>query len=125
MLHCAAMPTEPEEPRGGVDAPRLQLWFEQFRDLAFIELALAGGVITLLGTVFDEAPNRGRGFIAIILLGLAAILALVAQAHVVDLSDAGKSPDKYLKWLRNFSMLLLGAGTGAFVMFVLRAYGLR
>lgn len=31
------------------DSNRLQMWFEQFRDLAVINLALAGGVITLLG----------------------------------------------------------------------------
>jgi hypothetical protein len=119
------MEAQDTESEAIVRTSRLQLWFEQFRDLALIELALAGGIITLLGTVFQDAPRRGTAFAGIIALGLGAICALVAQTHVVDLSDRGLGPDKYLKRLRNFALLLLGVGGGAFVMFSLRALGLR
>ena len=106
-------------------ASRLQLWFELFRDLALIELALAGGIITLMGTVFEAAPRRTGAFVGVIALGLGAVCAFVAQTHVVDLSDAGLSPDKKLKALRATSLVLLGVGAGSFVMFALRGLGLR
>src|SRR5688572_25800363 len=118
------MPTEPPDSDKPV-AARLQLWFEMFRDLALIQLALASGIITLIGTVFVDAPRRPSAFVGVILLGLGAISALVAQSHVVDVSDKGLPPDKSLRILRNTSMLVLGAGGGAFVMFALRGLGLR
>jgi hypothetical protein len=112
------------EPTGHL-AARWQLWFELFRDLALIELALAGGIITLMGTVFQEAPRRGSAFVGVVALGIGAICAFIAQAHVVDLADAGEAPDKRLKALRTISLVLLGAGAGSFVMFALRGLGLR
>ena len=104
---------------------RLQLWFEQFRDLALIELALAGGIITLMGTVFDAVPNRTGPFVGVVSLGFGAIISLVAQTHVVDLSDKGLGPDNKLRHLRSASVLLLGVGGAAFVMFAVRGLGLR
>jgi hypothetical protein len=130
VLHCAAM-GEPHHDHDRdnsaaiTQASRLQLWFEQFRDLALIELALAGGIITLMGTVFQEAPRRGGAFVGVVALGLGAVCSLVAQAHVVDLSDLGKGPDQKLKILRMTTLLLLGVGSGSFVMFALRGLGLR
>jgi hypothetical protein len=122
---------DPTHPLGGGDvdstnvASRLQLWFELFRDLALIELALAGGIITLMGTVFQDAPRRGGAFVGVIALGLGAIASLIGQAHVVDLSDSGRAPDKQLRTLRVITLVLLGVGAGAFVMFALRGLGLR
>jgi hypothetical protein len=119
------MATEPSDHGPESNRVRLHLWFEQFRDLALIELALAGGVITLLGTVFNDTRFRARGMVSVVLLGAAAVAALIAQSHVVDLSDKGLAPDTWLHRLRATSMVLLGAGTGAFAMFTLRALGLR
>jgi hypothetical protein len=112
----------PETP--APHASRLQLWFEQFRDLALIELALAGGIITPMGTVFEDAPRRGSAFVGVVALGLGAICSLMAQAHVVDLSDAGKPPDKRLQRLRAASLVLLGSGAASFVVFALRGLGM-
>jgi hypothetical protein len=104
---------------------RLKLWFDLFRDLALIELALAGGIITLMGTVFADAPRRGSAFVGVIALGLGAVCSLIAQSHVVDLADKRAGPDKQLRYLRAASLLLLGMGSGAFVMFALRGLGIR
>lgn len=87
---------------------RLQLWFEQFRDLAFIELARAGGVITLLGTVFHDSQYRGRAMVSVAFLSLAGTTALIAQSRVVDLSDEGQPPDNWLRRLRAASLTLRG-----------------
>jgi hypothetical protein len=106
-------------------ASRLQLWFELFRDLALIELALAGGIITLMGTVFEAAPRRTGAFVGVVALGLGAVCSFVAQTHVVDLSDTGRAPDTKLKALRAISLTLLGGGAGSFVMFALRGLGPR
>jgi hypothetical protein len=116
------MPVGPDGPPP--TAVRLQFWFEQFRDLAVINLALDGGVITLLGTVFNDAPQRGRAFIGVALFGIAAITALLGQSHVVDLADHGQPPDKKLRFLRAFTFMLLGSGGGAFATFALRAFGI-
>ena len=122
----ADAPDERQEESAAITrASRLQLWFAQFRDLALIELALAGGIITLMGTVFEEAPRRGGAFVGIIALGLGAIAALVGQTHVVDLADQSKDPDKTLKSLRVVALVLLGMGSGSFVMFALRGLGIR
>jgi hypothetical protein len=118
------MTTEPPDSDKPV-AARLQLWFEMFRDLALIQLALAGAIITLIGTVFVEAPRRASAFVGVIMLGVGAVSSLVAQSHVVDLSDKGLPPDKYLRGLRGVSMMLLGAGGAAFILFALRGLGLR
>jgi hypothetical protein len=126
MLHCAPMAAEADDnlPRRD-NAPRLQLWFELFRDLALIELAMAGGIITLMGTVFVDVPRRGGAVVGVAALGLGAICSLIAQTHVVELSDKGHAPDKWLRNLRAATLVLLGAGAGSFVMFALRGLGLR
>ena len=118
------MKTEPSDSDKPV-AARLQLWFEMFRDLALIQLALAGGIITLIGTVFVDAPRRPSAFMGVIMLGVGAVSALVAQVHVVDLSDKGLPPDKHLRLLRGLALMMLGAGSAAFVLFALRGLGLR
>jgi hypothetical protein len=118
------MTTEPPDSDKPV-AARLQLWFEMFRDLALIQLALAGGIITLIGTVFVDAPRKPSAFVGVIMLGVGAVSALIAQVHVVDLSDKGLPPDKHLRVLRAVSLMMLGAGGAAFVMFALRGLGLR
>lgn len=116
--------TPPGEPSPD-SVQRLKLWFELFRDLALIELALAGGIITLIGTVFAEVPRRGGAFVGVIALGLGAVCSLLAQTHVVDLADKGQGPDAWLRRLRAASLLLIGMGSGAFVMFALRGLGIR
>lgn len=117
-------PDTPAAVPAPFDNQRLQMWFELFRDLALIELALAGGVITLLGSVFADVPRRPSAFLAIVFLALAAVCAMAAQSHVVDLMDKQRGPDKVLIWLRAASYTLLGAGAGGFMMFALRALGL-
>jgi len=99
---------------------RLHLWFEQFRDMALLSLTLAGGAITLLGTLFATAPKRGSALLSIVFFGAAAIGALAAQIGVVDLSDRGEAPTPHLRMLRVVVLLLLGAGVGAFGMFAVR-----
>jgi hypothetical protein len=108
----AAPPTEPH---------RFQLWFEQFRDIAVMALDLAGGAITLLGTIFSSEPRRGSGFVAVVLLGFAAVTATLGQVAVVDLADRAQPIDRRTRRFRTVALTLLGAGVGAFVTFALRS----
>jgi hypothetical protein len=96
------MAAEHDEADAIATASRLQMWFELFRDLALIEVALAGGILTLMGTVFEAAPRRTRTFAGVVSLGLGAVCSFVAQTHVVDLSDTGRAPDTKFKTLRRF-----------------------
>jgi hypothetical protein len=111
------------EPRAGVEGnARLTLWFEQFRDIAVMGVALTGGVITLLGTVFAGVRIRGSVVVAITFLVGAAITAVVGQTHVVDLADRGAEPDARLHKLRKYAFMLLAGGFGAFIAFALMTF---
>jgi hypothetical protein len=101
---------------------RHTLWFEQFRDIAVMAVALSGGIITLLGTVFSGIRVRGSVVIALGLLIGAAVSALIGQTHVVDLSDRGVDPDARAHKLRKVAFALLAAGCGAFLAFALMSF---
>ena len=100
---------------------RYQLWFEQLRDLAVFCLALAGSIITLLGTVFAEARGRGGPLIAVTALGLGGFLAVMAQQRLVDLAERDEVPDRRLRVMRGVIFALLGTGLGAFLSFAVDA----
>ena len=106
---------EPVEPH------RYQLWFEQFRDMAVMALSLAGGGITLLGTIFAGTPRPVSAFFAVFLFFVGALIALVAQTKVVGLADEGKPPDASLRRLRTIAFGCIGGGVGAFFSFAMRA----
>lgn len=116
--------TAPSDPPTVIDTPidsthphRTQLWFEQFRDLAFISLALAGGVLTMLGTIFAAAPGLAVGFIALGWFVLGAIAALFGQSEVVAQADLGRVPGQRARRLRTAVYGCLGAGAGMFLSF--------
>lgn len=109
-----------QSPPPPVEPHRYQLWFEQFRDMAVMGLSLAGGGITLLGTIFASAPRPVAGFLSILLFFVASITALVAQAKVVALSDAGEAPGPELHRLRRMAFGCIGGGVGVFLAFAAR-----
>ena len=112
-----------DQPRAGREGHgRLTLWFEQFRDIAVMGVALTGGVVTLLGTVFAGVRIRGSVVVAIAFLIAAAVTALVGQTHVVDLADRGAEPDARLHKLRKYAFLLLAGGFGSFIAFALMTF---
>lgn len=116
------MPPAPPAPHDDpVEPHRYQLWFEQFRDMAVMALSLAGGGITLLGTIFAGVTRPAAGFLAILLFFVGAITALVAQTKVVTLSDEGKPPSPELKTLLRIAFGCLGGGVGVFFSFAVRA----
>jgi hypothetical protein len=108
--------THPDD--ASIQAHRFHLWFEQFRDMALMALALAGGSITLLGSVFAGTPKKGSAFVAVLLFGASAVTALHAQSQVVEHADAGTFPGPPIKRLRSICFALLAAGCGAFLTFV-------
>lgn len=110
-------PTEPAVTATSTHAHRTQLWFEQFRDLAFISLALAGGALTMLGTVFAAAPGRRVGFIALAWFVAGAIAALFGQSEVVAQADLGLPPGRRARRFRTAVYGCLGAGAGMFLSF--------
>lgn len=109
-----AVSTTPPDP---ASPHRTQLWFEQFRDLAFISLALAGGVLTLLGTMFAAVPSRAVGFVALAWFVVGAIAALFGQSEVVAQADLGQPPGQRARRFRTAVYGCLGAGAGMFLAF--------
>ena len=103
------------------EAHRFHLWFEQFRDMALMALALAGGGITLLGSVFANTPKKASAFVAIVLFGASAVTALYAQSKVVEHADEGTFPGAPIKRLRSICFALMAGGCGAFLTFTFLA----
>ena len=113
MRHRAVMAAEHDEADAIARASRpldvlrvfrrtRKLWRELFRDLALIEVALAGGIITPMGTAFEATPGRTCTFAGVVARGLGAVCAFVAQTLVIDLSDTGRAADMKFKTLRRF-----------------------
>jgi hypothetical protein len=103
------------------EAHRFHLWFEQFRDIALMALALAGGGITLLGSVFASSPKKASAFVAIIFFSASAVTALYAQSKVVEHADEGTFPGEPIRRLRSICFALMGGGCGAFLTFTFLA----
>jgi hypothetical protein len=111
-----------ERARCAGEPGTLTLWFEQFRDIAVMGVALTGGVITLLGTVFTGIRIRPSVVVSIAFLIGAAVTALIGQTHVVDLAERSAGPDGQLRKLRKYAFLLLAGGFGAFIAFALMTF---
>jgi hypothetical protein len=109
------------EGGGGVESHRFQLWFEQFRDIALMALALAGGGITLLGSIFATTPKKASAFISIVFFAASAVTALFAQTRVVELADRGEYPGRDMHRLRSIAFGLIAAGCSAFLTFAFTA----
>lgn len=115
---------ERAQPEAGppTESHRYQLWFEQFRDIAVMAAALAGGAITLFGTVFSTVARRPSSGLTIALFVAAAIVALMGQSAIVDAADRGEPPGLRIRRLRSLGLSLMGAGAGAFLMSAMRAF---
>ena len=116
----AAPPHDPRQDAAR-EPHRFQLWFEQFRDLSLMALALGGGGITLLGSIFAQTPRKAAAFVAIVFFTASAITSLYGQTKVVEHADAGTFPGKDMDRLRSICFGLIAAGCGSFVAFALLA----
>lgn len=100
---------------------QLGAWFEQFRDLGVLAVALSGGALTLFGTVMSGATRQPSSVLGIVLLCAAAVTALIGQSTTVDAYERDDCPLHRLQRLRRIAMALLGAGAGSLLVSALRA----
>ena len=104
-------PEAAEPPRAEV-APELvyQLRFEQFKHVATLSVAAAGGVLILLQAGYLDSGYRSGAAVA--LFALAAAMSLFGQNALVDAIDAGRGWTRPAQVYLVLSFMLLGAGVG-------------
>lgn len=104
----------PEQPPDLV----CELLFNQLEHVSVVAMAAAGGVLTLLGTTFADAAHKQGVIISIVAFGLSAMAALLGQNEMVEMLVEKRPFLQKVKRYRMAAYALLGAGVGAFVMFI-------
>ena len=107
------MPSEPNVPSGLT----YQLRFEQFKQIATLAVAAAGGVLILLQAGYVESTFKSGAVVAA--FALSASLALFGQDKLVEGLEAGKGRTQTARLLLFVSFALLGAGIGVVIQLVI------
>ena len=107
------MPSEPNVPSGLT----YQLRFEQFKQIATLAVAAAGGVLILLQAGYVESTFKSGAVVAA--FALSASLALFGQDKLVEGLEAGKGRTQTARLLLFVSFALLGAGIGVLIQLVI------
>ncbi|NZA27775.1 hypothetical protein H0E84_15460 [Luteimonas sp. SJ-92] len=87
-----------------------QLWADQFRHLATVGVAAAGGVLILMQSQLIEVQTKW--WLALGLFATGAVLAMQGQMGVVDGATAGKPPGRSARIVRAMAAASLGGGGG-------------
>ena len=106
-------PSEPDVPPGLT----YQLRFEQFKQIATLAVAAAGGVLILLQAGYVESTFESGTVVAA--FALSAALALFGQDKLVEGLEASKGRTPAARILLLLSFALLGAGIGLLIRLVL------
>ena len=94
-----------------------QLRFEQFKHVATLSIAAAGGTLALLQAGYIE--SGGKSGSAVALFAVAAALAVLGQDKLVDGLEAGRGRTRAARVFHGVSLAVLGAGVGVLLQLVL------
>jgi len=111
-MHPPPAPQTEEETLAAVSADLpCELQSKMFDQLAAIGLGGAGLTITLVGSLLKDAPF----FIwfAAIEFGLAALIALIAQVHLIDGLFRRTPIQKRSRLMTAIAVMLIGMGVGS------------
>jgi len=96
-----------------------QLYSQQFQQMSLLAIAAAGGALVMLQVgLFKVRP--WTPVVAAIILALAALVAVIGSMELTRGITENKDVRKTLKGCTLASFFLLGAGTGALIMGLLR-----
>ena len=101
-----------------------QMYLGQMQQLATLALALAGGAL-LMHQVGLFRERIWTGIVAAIVFAVAGLLAVIGTFEITKGVTEGKDIRKTMRNLAVGAMFLLGCGTGAIIMGLLRSAGIR
>lgn len=125
LLHSAPRLDQPDAPQPPAPAPLpsatpgatsrppdiiCQLWFEQFKQYAWLAVTAAGGTLLLLQSGFLAASVQTGGAVAA--FSLSAGTAVIGQEKLVDHITVDRGIGNTIRAFRLASGLLLGVGLG-------------
>jgi len=117
--HAAARLPATEAPAARLPDLAYQLYSQQFQQMSLLAVAAAGGALVMVQAgLFKVRP--WTPVVAAIILALAALVAVIGSMELTRSVTEGKDVRKTLKGCTLLSFFLLGAGTGALVMGLLR-----
>ena len=113
-----------------------ELQFEFLKQISTLALLSAGGIITLIRTVFADIPDLTYAFWSIGLLIVSALTALTAQQYLVERygEQIESEKEEYLfpkvfsrtrkieRFLQNIAVAFLAIGIGLFAGFVIGSW---
>lgn len=94
-----------------------QLWADQFRHLATLSVAGAGGVLILMQAELIEAD--AKWWLPLGLFVTTAVFAMYGQMGIVDGASSGKKPALLAQLTRGMATACLGAGGGSAIAILL------
>lgn len=98
------------EREGAPPGLTYQLRFEQFRHIATLSVAAAGGTLIMLQAGYVETSFTSGTAVA--LFALAAALSLIGQDKLLDGLESGRGRTRAARILLGVTMAILGAGVG-------------
>jgi hypothetical protein len=88
-----------------------ELWADQFKHIATLGVAGAGGVLIALQA--ELLRMERRWWLALVMFVATAVLAMYGHIGVVDAASEGRAPGKRQRVIRGLALASLGAAGGA------------
>ena len=100
---------------GGLPNPHL-LAYDFFKHMTSLSILTLGGMLTLSGSVFENALEPRRMVISMASIAASGFIAFAAQTEMVDWAHRGAGRPKIVaRWGRGLIALTYGVGVGAFL----------
>ena len=114
-----AKTTTAEAPAAPLGELASQLYSHAFQQISLLAIAAAGGALVMYQAgIFKVRP--WTAVIAAVLLSMAALCAVMGSMELARGASEGRDVRKTLRRLQHSAFFLLGVGTGALVMGLLR-----
>lgn len=92
------------------------LAYDFFKHMTSLSVVTLGGVLTLSGSLFQNALDPRRMLLSIGLIAASGVIAFAGQIEMVDWAHRGAGrPRIVARWGRGLVALTFGAGVGAFL----------
>ncbi len=92
------------------------LAYDFFKHMTSLSVLTLGGVLTLSGSIFEDALEPRRMLISMLLIAASGFIAFAAQTEMVDWAHRPSGRPRFMaRWGRGLVALTYGAGVGVFL----------
>lgn len=102
-----------------------QLQFDYLRQIAMLAIAAIGGIITLAGSVFQDAADKSFMWNAVGGFVITAYLAAVAQDELIKLVLKEKDRMGWIRFLLSICLMIFGLSLAFFILFAFEELGIQ